>query len=334
MKSMKIKSVILSFDYELFFGDCSGTVQKTLIEPTNAILDAMDSVRFKGNFFVDWQMLKYLKQENDTRCQEDYALIVAQLKDIVRRGHRIELHIHPHWVDAKYNGDGTWDFSNFSHYSLQSFSQDHIVEMFIEGYDLLISIAREVCPDYKIVAFRAGGWAVQPFCALKEAFLKTGICVDSSTMPGVEIETDYSYCNFLNIGIPSKGFYRFSDNVDVNDKNGMFLEVPISSVKSNIVSRIAGKIARIMGADFKTLADGTHFRIANNPDRWNVPSKRGVCTFSTIPPLEGLFRILLSHENVFCFIDHPKDFSKQTVPGIKFMATCCKSILYKDFLNN
>ena len=63
----------------------------------------------------------------------DYNLIVSQLKDIVRRGHRIELHIHPHWVNAKYNNDGTWDFSDYSHYSLNSFSQEEIMQMFVEG---------------------------------------------------------------------------------------------------------------------------------------------------------------------------------------------------------
>ena len=118
---MTRKKIILSFDYELFFGYKSGTVRKSLIEPTNLLLDGMDKYGFKGNFFVDWQMLKYLKLQSTERTISDYNLIVSQLKDIVRRGHRIELHIHPHWVNAKYNNDGTWDFSDYSHYSLNSF---------------------------------------------------------------------------------------------------------------------------------------------------------------------------------------------------------------------
>ena len=179
------KRIILSYDYELFFGDRSGTVQKSLIEPTNQLLDAMDSVGFKGNFFIDWQMIKYLSMEDDNRCKQDYDAIVNQLKDIVHRGHRIELHIHPHWVDAKYNGDGTWNFNEFEHYSLNSFTKDEITEMFVGGTNLLESIAREVEPDYKIVAFRAGGWAVQPFDMLKEGFIKAGIKVEASVAVGV-----------------------------------------------------------------------------------------------------------------------------------------------------
>lgn len=57
-----MKQAILSFDYELFFGDNSGTVQKTLIEPTNIMLDALDTINAKATFFVDYLMLKYLKK--------------------------------------------------------------------------------------------------------------------------------------------------------------------------------------------------------------------------------------------------------------------------------
>ena len=77
------KRIILSFDYELFFGDRSGTVLKTLVEPTNKILDSMEAVGFRGNFFIDWLMLKYISKEKDIQAQNDYNLIVNQIKDIV-----------------------------------------------------------------------------------------------------------------------------------------------------------------------------------------------------------------------------------------------------------
>ena len=56
---MKKKKVIFSYDYELFFGIMSGTVQKTLIEPTNLLLDCMESVSARGNFFIE--PLQYLE---------------------------------------------------------------------------------------------------------------------------------------------------------------------------------------------------------------------------------------------------------------------------------
>ena len=110
------KKIILSYDYELFFGDQSGTVEKTLIEPTDKMMAAMESVGARGNFFIDYLMFKYLEQNQDERSIHDLDLLKNQVRDMVKRGHRIELHLHPHWVDAKYNGDGTWDYSDYTHY--------------------------------------------------------------------------------------------------------------------------------------------------------------------------------------------------------------------------
>lgn len=327
------KKIILSFDYELFFGDKSGTVQKTLIEPTNKILDAMEAVGFKGNFFVDWQMLKYIMLENDTRCQKDYILLKEQLKDIIRRGHRIELHIHPHWVDAKYNGDGTWDFSIFRHYSLNSFTEDDIQEMFVEGKNLLTGIAREVDTEYEIIAFRAGGWAIQPFYTLRNAFKAAGIKIDSSTMQGIKITTDYSSCDFLNMPFFIDGYYRFKDSVENPVDDGEFIEVPISSVKLPFLSRVIGKLNRTFFRPVLPLTDGTHTRTKDNPDKWEVAPRTGICTFSGLHPLDGILRLMNSKAGLICYIDHPKDFSRYTTAGIKAVAHISESILYKDLLN-
>lgn len=325
------KKVILSFDYELFFGDRSGTVQKTLIEPTNQLLDAMDSVGFKGNFFVDWQMLKYLKAEGTERTDADYALIENQLKDMIRRGHRIEIHIHPHWVDAKYNGDGTWDYSEFRHYSLNTFTEDEIVDMFKEGAELLTSIARQVEPDYKLCAFRAGGWAVQPFGKIKKGLEAVDIYIDSSSMPGVHIICDNSECNFLDAPCKKEGYYRFSDDVCIEDTQGKFLEIPISRTPAGIIRRIINKLISKSKYDFSSMADGTHVRASDNPDKWETKGPGALCTFSyVVPVFVPLFR-LEDRRDVLCFIDHPKDIHKYTCKSIKLLSYVANTVLYKDF---
>lgn len=332
--NFKKKKVILSFDYELFFGDKSGTVLKTLIEPTSLLLDAMDSVGFKGNFFVDWQMLKYLKEEGTERTNADYLLIEEQLKDMVRRGHRIELHIHPHWVDAKYNGDGTWDYSEFRHYSLNSFTEGVIVAMFKEGTALLTSIARQVDPTYKIVAFRAGGWAVQPFEKVKKGLEAANIYIDSSVMPKRAIKCEHSECDFLNAPEPLVGYYHFEDDVCVSKVNGRFLEIPITSVKLSLGVKVFRRIYHTLRADFSTLADGTHFRAKEKPDVWTNPENRIICTFSSHVPINVAIMRMGYRGDLMCFIDHPKDVSKYTCKGIRFLALVANSVLYKDYINH
>lgn len=330
---MKPQRVILSFDYELFFGDKSGTVIESLIKPTNQLLDCMDSVGYKGNFFVDWQMLKYIKQERDERCQNDYLLIVEQLKDMVRRGHRIELHIHPHWVDAKYNGDGTWNFSNFQHYCLNSFTKDEITQLFKEGVGVLTTIAKEVKPDYKLVAFRAGGWAVQPFELLKDGFEATDIKIDSSVMEGIGVKTSHSECMFTDIRMPQKGYYRFDSDVHEPDSNGLFIEIPISACERKFWVKVVSKLTRILKIDFTPLTDGTHERKADDPDQWFNPFGLGVFTFSNITPLEIILRQIANANSKYtCYIEHPKDFTNYSIKGIKALARIRRSVLYSEIL--
>ena len=327
---MKKKKVILSYDYELFFGDRSGTVQKSLIEPTNQLLDAMDSVGFKGNFFIDWQMLKYLSLEEDERCKRDHAAIVNQLKNMVRRGHRIELHIHPHWVDAKYNGDGTWNFDEFRHYSLNSFTKDEITEMFVEGTNLLESIAREVEPDYKIIAFRAGGWAVQPFEMLKEGFIKAGIKIEASVARGVCGKHLHSEYDFRNA--PDKGIYRFENDVCIEVVNGAFIEAPITTMKRQLLNRLFDSPYHRFTNQLKCLTDGTHNR-SHEDDANQIKSQEGFCMMEfRMCPINAAIYVLILGYDITCFLHHPKDQTKASVKCIKMLSLVSRSITYKDIL--
>lgn len=330
---MKKKKAILSYDYELFFGDRSGTVQKSLIDPTNSLLDAMDAVGLKGNFFVDWQMIKYLKEANTERTTNDLILIENQLKDIIRRGHRIELHIHPHWVDAKYNGDGTWNFDEFRHYSLNSFNEAEIIEMFVDGVELLTLIAKEVDPEYKLVAFRAGGWAVQPFTVLKKAFQKTGIVIDSSVMPGLSAVLEHSYYDFTQAPNEDVGYYRFNDDVCIKSNSGEFVEVPISSTPHRFINRVVNKCYSLRGIKYQVKTDGTHTRLCESIQEKHQSNKSIIpYTISSITPINCLLYLLYDKRDMLCYIDHPKDYSNFTIKGIHYISKFAKSITYKDLL--
>lgn len=326
-----MKQIILSYDYELFFGIRSGTVLKTLIEPTNLLLDTMDKYNQKGNFFVDWQTLKYLKEVNTERTISDYHLIENQLMDIVKRGHRIELHIHPHWVDAKYNGDGTWDYSDYHHYSLYSFTKEEVTQMFVEGAELLNSIARKVDPDYKVIAFRAGGWTVQPFDKLREGFLKTGITIESSVAIGAYRESPFFKYDFRKVHTTNVDNYRFEDDVTEEVKSGNFLEVPISSYQRGFINKVYDKLFRTFFKRYATpITDGTH-------KRYDLPPAQGtsiaMITMSTMCPFSIMRALRKSKNKLITLIDHPKDYSYSVKWCLWLFSKQYESITYQSLIN-
>ena len=333
------RSIILSYDYELFFGDESGTIEKSLIHPTNSILDTMDKYNLKGNFFIDYLMFKYLEQNTDERSKSDLALLKHQIQDIVRRGHRIELHLHPHWVDATYNGDGTWDFSNYTHYMLSTFTEEEIQQFFIEGVNYLHRLVHTVDPNYTICAFRAGGWAIQPFSKLKSAFQAAHIKIDSSSAFGVyNLKSDQCYDFRI---MPQKAMYFFEDDVCQENETGSFLEVPITSFHRNLLYIGIDKVFRKFHF-IEKLTDGTHVRkndplnISNNKKiRRLDASFKSMFTMSGYSCISVLLSLLFyKKQDLYCYIDHPKDFTESTLQGLTILGKIAKTITYKDLLKS
>ena len=328
-----MKKVIFSYDYELFFGIDSGTIDGSLIIPTNKILNHLESNGFKGTFFVDWQMIKYLRKENTERTISDYDKIITQIKDIICRGHRIELHIHPHWVDAKYIGDGKWDFSNFHHYSLWSFPESEIVKMFIEGKQLLESIARDVDPHYEICAFRAGGWAVQPFDKLKKAFVESEIKVDSSVAYDAYYKCDFSFYDFRYNKLKDIEIYKFEDDVLNMCETGSFIEIPITTYKRSLFHKIADRLYRVITGRSNPITDGTHSR-PDLPTLIEYQSNNALITISKRSPLTVFLGVWNAKTDLVTLIDHPKDYSPSNEESFYLLSKIATSTTYFEQINN
>ena len=82
---------ILTFDYEVFLGPSTGSIQNCVLRPTRIILEVMQKHKAKAIFFVDATWLLFLQEH----VPEDYHLVAGQLKDIILAGSSVELHLHP-----------------------------------------------------------------------------------------------------------------------------------------------------------------------------------------------------------------------------------------------
>ena len=57
--------LFLTYDYELFFGEPTGTVEKCIIEPTNLLRAIAERTGIKMVFFIDTGYLKQLERFKD-----------------------------------------------------------------------------------------------------------------------------------------------------------------------------------------------------------------------------------------------------------------------------
>lgn len=225
MRTEQVK-LLLSFDYEIFFGQHCGTVEKCLIEPTTQLTSLLNSYNYKASFFVDAGFLLKLK-ESCKRYPElslQYAAIKKQLTTLSAQGHDIQLHIHPHWQDSHYDGDG-WIIDS-QRYRLHDFSEAEISEI-VTTYKQTL----ELCSEQEIFAFRAGGWCLQPFGAIKKALQENEIWLDSTVFSDGHSDDPTRWFNFKNS--PQQAYWHFSDDPMMPIKSGYFTELPISATKTS-----------------------------------------------------------------------------------------------------
>lgn len=214
---------IISFDYELFLGEKSGTLLKSLIEPTEIILKILHN-KANSIFFID--SLYILKLEEQVR--NEFLIVKEQIQKIIKEGHDIGFHFHPQWIDAYRIGE-EWTFNSFNNYSFRNLSNEKLSYYFNTSFNLLCDIAKEIKKDYKILAFRAGGWCIQPFIRIKELFIKNELEIDMSVLPGMKNENliggfDFSFINKMNY------FWSFENDPLIEEK-GRFYEVPVTTFR-------------------------------------------------------------------------------------------------------
>ena len=97
--------ILLTADYEIF-GNGTGSVQHCLMNPAEEIMKTCEENNARVTFFVDvCEYWAFEEEEKRGSFSEGYlpaTLIKNQLQDAVKRGHDVQLHFHPQWLDYKF----------------------------------------------------------------------------------------------------------------------------------------------------------------------------------------------------------------------------------------
>jgi len=226
--------LILTFDYELPLGGIVKSYRHSLFDPTDRLMELLEKLKVPAVFFAD--ILSYIKfgEWNETGFAQAFK---NQMQQAIYKGHDVQLHLHPHWLESTFtNGNVApspkykmGDFANEdNHYNIET-----IVEL---GVNELTKIGSSANPEYRCMAFRAGGYNFVPHAdKILNALFKHGIRFDSSISPGYFFRSNTSLVDYRNVpNLPN--WYLSSDGdfskTDVN-KNTLF-EIPIASKPKGI----------------------------------------------------------------------------------------------------
>lgn len=229
-----MKNILLTLDYELF-GNGKGDVFKHIIEPTDILLALADKYRAKYTFFFEIVEFWKLKEEWNKGNRMGYDrnpldAMVHQLQKAVKKGHDVQLHIHPQWVDAKWK-ETKW-YVNLDEWKLGTYKrngEESLVNLLLKGKHALEEMIRPVAPDYQCIALRAGGYNAMPSEELVKAMRQVGLYIDSSVYPGGFEESNLSVYDYRNVPNDIGRWFVDEQLEYVSDKKTDVVEIPIVS---------------------------------------------------------------------------------------------------------
>lgn len=215
-------NIFFTWDYELYFGHPTGSAEKCMTEPTDALLRMAERYNVPMTFFVDCGYLMRLHEQKEKygAVRKEYDAVCRQIEAMGKSGCEAQLHIHPHWEDSFFDGN-EWRM-NVNRYKLADFSEPEAAEI-IAGYKK----ALEHVTDKPVNAYRAGGWCMQPFTHIAAALKRNGIVVDSTVFKGGYFRSDLYAYDFREC--PPGTRWRFGEDPCKAQSDGHFIELPISN---------------------------------------------------------------------------------------------------------
>lgn len=240
MKNSKhiVSHLILTLDYELY-GDGSGSVFDTMIEPTYEYLKVCKNHGIKTTIF--FEVMEYLRmkeawasgntmgyEKNPVKAIED------QLKQAYLEGHDIQLHIHPHWVNAQFKNGRWYPDNRYWKLTRVPLTPDEnfpisLEDLLSKGKRGIEELIQKVDPSYECTIFRAGGFSITPSEEIVKVLLKLGFVADSSVIPGAFIDNEYYRYDFRHLG-RERPYWMVKNAVEKPEEgNDGLIELPIFS---------------------------------------------------------------------------------------------------------
>ncbi|HEV8306846.1 MAG TPA: hypothetical protein VGW35_04205 [Methylomirabilota bacterium] len=174
--------LILSNDWELY-GDGSGDFFEVQHGPMAALMETCERHGAKLTLMaeVGQQWAHQRIGDRHPWAREVAEAWEKQAQEAVHRGHDVQLHLHPQWTEARYEAGWHVDYSRYALGGLPPAEQAALLE---RGRRYLEELLQDIRPAYRCLAFRAGGFLMEPSTAVIRSLIRAGIECDTSVCKG------------------------------------------------------------------------------------------------------------------------------------------------------
>jgi hypothetical protein len=311
----------------MFLGRDSGSIESCMLNPTAKILKILKNTEIRALFFIDATFLLTLKKD----YKKGFLVVKNQILEILELGHDVGLHLHPHWVDSFMFSEGRWSFKKYDKFRIHSISEQLRSDLILDSYKQLSLICKEYSQSYHIDSFRAGGWCVQPFNLIKNDLKSLGIKYDFSVLPGEKKDNlpmrFYDFSNSPN----DQDFWRFEDDVIIEDNTGYFLEVPTTMVSMNIfnVFKLKKKLKGLeISGNGKGVQEIQGYKLLRILKKIRVNMRYTLsCDYMNVVSFKK--NINNTRSNLVVITSHPKVFTSESYKVLKYIVRNFKQCDYR-----
>jgi hypothetical protein len=216
--------IIVVDDWELR-GDGSGSVIELQYENALKIMNLFENLGINMTFNVEvMQQLAFEKYSNDFEDLKKYKEYwLKTIRIMLERGFDIQLHIHPQWFNAIYDGenwklDTRWNIADYP---------KKLIEFFIKSS---LNYLEKNFNGLKPISFRGGAWGAYPSSVLFKLLEKYGIKIDISMVNGLFSRSKNINLDYRNLESPYLPYYPDYDDVrKVSKKANKIIEIPTQS---------------------------------------------------------------------------------------------------------
>lgn len=223
--------MLLTVDHEVF-GNGSGDVRRHMLEPTGRMARICEKFGISLTVFFEVEEYLAFERERDKLLDvwgyDAAAEICAQAIDLVKRGHDLQLHLHPEWVGSVFEG-GRWILRTDKRTVDSLFETQADVSAYIGQRKAVIDGFYEAAGSARRVrAYRCGAFCAQPGRMLLRALAENGIAIDSSVVKEMVRRDEHVHLDFSGVPV-DRCHWRVADDVAVEDEDGPVIEIPIYS---------------------------------------------------------------------------------------------------------
>lgn len=234
--------LVFTLDYEIH-GNGQGDFYSWAYFPTSHMLDIFDLHGAKLTIMAEmghyWAMKRYSQF-----FSSDIQLFESQLQDAVKRGHDVQLHLHPQWIDALFH-ESKWHL-DFSRTSIERLCNNYDEALYYlkKGREDLENLLIPIDPNYRCICFRAGYLQMQPSWNIIRALNDAGFVSDTSVQKGTVADDKLRRLDYSDAYSNSKPWKASSQDICKRDDSGLIVEFPILTERL-ILNKLGKRICRI-----------------------------------------------------------------------------------------